>query len=149
MWNKHLVVVGFPLFCSQRSEIASDRFLAIPGKVLPGRTRAIYRKKELNSSVGWGGSLATQHSSRRQSRPKGCSPLCRWPSWAMGCSTLCPALLVTYKAQVQTICLCSPGQPHCFTRCSITSSSCFLMVPLHSKASFLVHSIVKFKHACS
>ena len=33
------------VFCLQRSKIASDRFLAIPGTVFTGRPIVIYRKK--------------------------------------------------------------------------------------------------------
>jgi len=47
-------------------------------------------------------------------------------------ATLGPPLLVKWGAQVQTVCLCSLGKPHSFTRYSISSSSHGLTVPLRA-----------------
>lgn len=48
------------------------------------------------------------------------------------------ALLFSKQPRVQTICLCLLGQPHPFTGCSITSSSCGLTVPLQTVGSISV-----------
>lgn len=37
------------VFHSQRSNISSDRFLLVPGKVVTGKPTGIYRKKASNS----------------------------------------------------------------------------------------------------
>lgn len=49
--------------------------------------------------------------------------------WAQSGCTLGLLLLITWGAHVQTICLCSPCQPHPFIRCSIISSNPKLTVP--------------------
>ena len=50
-----------------------------------------------------------------------------------------------WRAPVQTICLRSLSQPHLFTRCSITSSSCDLTVPLHrSRGNSLKMKVDRF-----
>lgn len=47
--------IGTDLFCSQRSKIASVRFLAMPGNAFTGRPAVIDRKESGK------GSLAMQH----------------------------------------------------------------------------------------
>jgi len=109
------------VFYSQRSQITSGMFLAI----LTGTPIIIYRKKSWTHHTGRGESLAIQHPSQEVARAREMlSPQQLALTWAQSGSTLGPPLLVEQGAQVPMICPCPLGQPHLFTRCSVTSSSC-------------------------
>ena len=85
------------------------------------------RRAELTLLVK--GLSAIQHSSSKSSPgPRVALPSVAALIWAH--LSLGPPLLVTCGAQVQTMCLCSLGQPHPFTRCSVTSSSPDITVSL-------------------
>lgn len=68
------------MFCSRTSKIASDRFVAIPGKVITDKPIVI-QKEDLNSHSPQRRPLATQHSFMGSSL--------QWLAliWAQGCST--------------------------------------------------------------
>lgn len=105
------------VFYSQRSQITSGTFLAI----LTGTPIVMYRKKSWTHHTGRGESLAIQHPSQEVARAREMlSPQQLALTWAQSGSTLGPPLLVEQGAQVPMICPCPLGQPHLFTRCSVT-----------------------------
>lgn len=119
------------MFYLRRNKITSDRFLAIAGKVLTGRSIVIYRKSTSTHSLVKA-HLAMQHSFTRSSLgAREAHPSVGSPYTCPGClvCTMGPSLLVTSVTQVQVISLCSLGQPHPLTMCSFTSSSCDLTFP--------------------
>jgi len=128
-----LAVLAVTLFCSQSSEIVSDRFLATLGRAFAGKPMVTYRKKSWTHPTGKGDPWLYSTSSDKEPRPNRCSPFSNWPLHRpRGSFTLGPPLLVTRGTQVQTVCLCSLGHPQPFTMCSITTSNCDLTVPLQT-----------------
>lgn len=135
--------------CLQRSQIGSDWVLAIPGKALPGCPIVIDRKKHCTHPSGDGDLCHTAFPQEAAKVHWMLSSLWLALIWAMGGYNLDLPLHVTWEAQVQTTCLLSLGQSHCFTSCSITPSSYHLTLHLHCMTWFLINYIVKFKHTGS
>lgn len=119
------------MFCSHRSQIGSEWLSAIPGKHSPGRPIVIDRKKHWTHPTG-DGDLCRTALPQKAAKVHGMLSS-QWLAiiWAMGCYNLDLPLHVTWEPQVQTTCLFSLGQSHCFTSCSITPSSHYLTLHLH------------------
>lgn len=116
---------------SQRSKIASDIFLVMPGKEFTSRPRSLlYRRNvELTQPVE-GFSACTAHLLKKQPSSKKCSPFCDWlllsPGWLHTESTPSGYMRSTSANSLP----CSLGQPYLFTRCSVSRSGCDLAVCL-------------------
>jgi len=100
------------MFYSQKSETASDSFLATSKYLQGGQWSYIERRVEPTQLVNGLCLCSTPQETG-------------WSGFTLG-----PLLLITWGAQMRTIFLCSLGQPHPFIRCSVTSSSHDLTVPL-------------------
>lgn len=80
------------MFCSQRSEIVSDRFSAIPGKVFTGRPTNTYRRAELTQVAkglsGYAAFLYTKQPRSKRSSPFSgqsiCEPRALHSFWSHG-----------------------------------------------------------------
>lgn len=111
---------GFDPLCSQRNNIASDRFYRM------------HTKQNKLNSPNCEVALQLYRPPQEAASVKRISPSSSWPLYE---PCACPPLLVTLGTQVQPICLCSVGQTHPFIRCSTTSSKLELTVPLQSPTS--------------
>lgn len=131
LWFYDSELLLWCLFCSQRSKISSDRFSMIPGKVVTNRP-IIIQKERWTHPTGEGGSLAIQHPFSESSLGQRATLISGWPLYE---PRVVLPILVSLGAQVPELFLWSLGQPHPFSRCSITNSSHDLTVPQHSTPS--------------
>lgn len=123
------------LFGLQRSKIACDRVLYIPGKVFAVRPTVTFRKKtRTHSPSWWRGSLTTQYSFTGSNLgPRDALPLLTGPRWL---HSIPSGLMESTSANVFHV-LPRPATP--LTRCSTTNSVLHLTVPLQLQlASFLI-----------